>query len=719
MDPLEQWPFRVQRSTAHTIAVVVGLAVLAGGCGAFHSEPAVRRHAGLDVLLITIDTLRADAVGAYGNSRASTPSIDRLAAAGVRFADAHAHNVTTLASHANILSGRYPTDHGVRDNSGFRFPATIDTLATVLKARGYRTGAFVSAYPLDSRFGLDRGFDAYDDSFVDAQPRPAFLEQERRGAETVALAKRWLDAGAKDQPYFCWVHLYEPHFPYAPPEPFASRFLADPYLGEVAAVDAAIAPLLESIAATRNGRQPLVVLTADHGESLGEHGETTHGIFAYEATLSVPLIMFQPELFKPRVVKEPARHVDVFPTILDALAIRVPDALAGRSLLTLASGVSADSAHTDRSSQPIYFEALSANVNRGWAPLGGLIRDRMKYIDLPIPELYDLQRDSNEQQNLADSQPQRVEEMRSLLNTFRASDRRAERRPEAADALERLHSVGYTSAVVAPTTRYTEADDPKRLIGLDAMLQDVLRLYLAGDLRAAIARCRELVERRPTMAVSLLELAHLERESGNLAAGIDALRRAAALTPEDAQTMSLLAAYLTQAGRAREAVDLLEPYSRREPADPQVLTSRAMALAAAGRTSDALSTLEQARRHDPTNAMLHVESGTVYLMAGDRAHAREEFQAALALNPAAARAHSSLGVIASEDGRTDEAIAQWRDALNADPREAGKLFAFTEFLRQKGRDAEARPFLELFVASASQQQYAREVERARQWLGRP
>jgi len=706
----------VQRSTAHTPAIVVGLAVLAAGCGAFHPEPAVRRHAGLDVLLITIDTLRADAIGAYGNRRAATPSIDRLAAAGVRFADAHAHNVTTLASHANILSGRYPTDHGVRDNSGFRFPTGVDTLATVLKARGYRTGAFISAYPLDSRFGLDRGFDVYDDSFVDAQPRPAFLEQERPGTETVALAKRWLDAGAKDQPYFCWVHLYEPHFPYAPPEPFASRFSGDPYLGEVAAVDAAIAPLVESIAATPNGRQPLVVLTADHGESLGEHGETTHGIFAYEATLRVPLIVFQPELFKPRVVIEPARHVDVLPTILDALEIRVPDALAGRSLLTLAAGVSAEAAHADQSSQPIYFEALSGNLNRGWAPLNGLIRDRMKFIDLPIPELYDLQRDANEQQNLAGSQPQRVEEMRALLNPFRANDRRAERRPETADAVERLRSVGYTSAVVRPSARYTEADDPKRLIGLDAMLQDVLRLYLAGDLRTAIARCRELVERRPTMAVSLLELAHLERESGNLAAGIDALRRAAALTPEDAQTMSLLAAYLTQAGRAREAVDLLEPYSRREPPDPQVLTSRAMALAAAGRTTDALSTLEQARRHDPTNAMLHVESGTVYLMAGDRVHAREEFQAALAINPGAARAHSSLGAIASDEGRTDEAIAHWRQALEADPREAEKLLAFAEFLR--GRGADARPYLALFVASASPQQYGRQIERAREWLRR-
>jgi len=705
----------LRSTTVHALGIVLALAAVAGACGS-HTESAVRRHAGLDVLLITIDTLRADAIGAYGNRRASTPAIDRLAASGVRFADAHAHNVITLASHANILSGRYPTDHGVRDNAGFRFPTGVDTLATLLKARGYRTGAFVSAYPLDSRFGLDRGFDVYDDSFVDAQPRPAFLEQERRGAETVALARRWLDAGAKDQPSFCWVHVYEPHFPYAAPEPFASRFSGDPYLGEVAAVDAAIAPLVESVVAARDGRQPLVVLTADHGESLGEHGEATHGIFAYEATLSVPFIVFQPELFKPRVVTEPARHIDVLPTILDALAIHPPDALPGQSLLPFAAGVSADLAHADASAAPIYFEALSGNLNRGWAPLHGVIRDRLKYIDLPIPELYDLRRDPNEQQNLAAFQPRHVEEMRRFLDTIGANGQRSERRPESAEARQRLRSLGYASAAVRPATRYTEADDPKRLIGLDAMLQDVLRLYLAGDLRAAISRCRELVERRPTMAVALLELAHLERESGNLPAGIDALRRAAALTPEDTQTLSLLATYLTQAGRAREAVDLLEPYSRREPPDPQVLASRALALAAAGRITDALSTLARARQQDPASAMLRVESGTVYLMAGDRAHAREEFQSALALNPAAARAHSSLGVMASEEGHVDEAVAHWGEALKADPREAEKLLAFADLQRQRGHQIEARPYFELFVASASPQQYGREIQRARQWL---
>jgi arylsulfatase A-like enzyme/predicted negative regulator of RcsB-dependent stress response len=712
-----------QRRLDAAAKVLILLAFAPGLLRCSHSTTAVRREPGLNVLLITVDTLRADAIGAYGNSRASTPSIDRLAAAGIRFVDAHAHSVTTLPSHANILSGKYPTDHGVRDNSGFRFPITVDTLATLLKARGYRTGAFVSGFPLDSRFGLDRGFDVYEDRFVDAQPRPAFLEQERRGTETVALARHWIDGGPKDKPYLCWVHLYEPHFPYAPPEPFASRFPNDPYLGEVAAADAALTPLVEPLigATAADGSaqgqdssfgRTLVVLTGDHGESLGEHGEATHGIFAYEATLRIPLIVFQPHLFTPRVVGEPVRHVDLLPTILDALAVQVPESLAGRSLLPVVAG----DARASAPAAPIYFEALSGNLNRGWAPLRGMIRNRLKYIDLPVPELYDLQRDPDEGHNLVESSPQQAEQMRAILEALRPSDGRAEHRAETADARQRLRSLGYMTAAVTSPARYAESDDPKRLIGLDTLLQDVVRLYLAGDLPAALARCRELVDRRPTMAVSLLELAHLERERGNLPEAIAALRRAAALNPDDTQTMSLLAAYLTQAGRAKDAVDLLEPYSRREQPDLEVLTSRALALAAAGRPRDALSTLAQARRQDPSNAMLRVEAGTVYLMAGDRERAREEFEAALALNGNVARAHSSLGVIAAADGRADQAIAHWKQALNADPQEVGKLVAFGEFLRQSGHEADARPYFELFVASASPPRYAREIERARHWL---
>ena len=215
------------------------------GCAGSPPPPATRAP---NVLLITIDTLRADAIGAYGNRTRATPWMDRLAAAGVRFETAHAHNVVTLPSHANILSGLYPTDHGVRDNAGFRFPATIPTLATILKERGYATGAFISAFPLAARFGLARGFDVYEDSFVDATPRTPLLEQERSGADTVALARRWLDAHA-GQRTFVWLHLFEPHAPYEPPQPFASRFEGNPYAGDVAAADAALDPLLRPLLA--------------------------------------------------------------------------------------------------------------------------------------------------------------------------------------------------------------------------------------------------------------------------------------------------------------------------------------------------------------------------------------------------------------------------------------------------------------------------------------
>ncbi len=275
----------------------------------------------VNVLLVTIDTLRADALGASGNPKASTPWMDRIAALGLRFDRAHAHNVVTLPSHANILSGRYPFVHGVRDNAGFRFPDTVDTLATVLKGRGYRTGAFVSAFPLKARFGLARGFDEYDDRLSGAA-RPAFLEQERSGAETVAKARTWLGRESS-APTFCWVHLYEPHFPYTPPEPFASKFADNPYAGEVAAADAALGTLVGPILDAGSSSRTVIVLTADHGESLGEHGEATHGIFAYEATLHVPLIVYAAGSVRPGVRSDLVRHVDIMPTVLALLHLPV------------------------------------------------------------------------------------------------------------------------------------------------------------------------------------------------------------------------------------------------------------------------------------------------------------------------------------------------------------------------------------------------------------
>src|SRR6185503_885583 len=291
--PAQPW----WRRPAVLIPLLLAGASLAAAASLHSRRPlaALTRQPGLDVLLITIDTLRADAVGAYGSTTGATPLIDRLARAGVVFRQAHAHNVVTLPSHANILSGHLPFEHGVRDNAGFRFPAGTATLATLLKAAGYRTGAFVSAFTLDSRFGLDRGFDVYDDQL--AGP-----------ADTVAAAQRWLAQG-DGRPTFCWIHLYDPHAPYVPKEPFASRFAGTPYVGEVAAADAALEPVLGPLLEAA-APHTLVVLTADHGESLGEHGERTHGLFAYEATLRVPLILFAPSVVPAAVVDSLAGHDD-------------------------------------------------------------------------------------------------------------------------------------------------------------------------------------------------------------------------------------------------------------------------------------------------------------------------------------------------------------------------------------------------------------------------
>jgi choline-sulfatase len=670
---------------------------------------AVRREAGLSVLLVTIDTLRADALGAYGNRDALTPWTDRLAASGVRFDAAHAHNVTTLPSHANILSGRYPFDHGVRDNSGFRLPQGIETLATLLAARGYRTGAFVSGFPVASRFGLRRGFEVYDDAFVGALARPAFRLEERRGADTVALARRWLEA-ERGRPFFCWVHLYEPHYPYEPPEPYATRFRGDPYHGEVAAADAALGPLLEPIlAAGRTGRT-LVVLTADHGESLGEHGEATHGILAYEATLRVPLVLYLPRLCPPRVVPDLVRHVDLLPTILDALALPVPEGLPGTSLLPLAAGAS---------SGPVtsYFEALAGQLDRGWAPLYGVLHDRAKYVDLPIPELYDLDRDPAEARNVAATQPGELETLRSRLAPLRAADRGIAPQRESADVLDRLRSLGYVSAGPSPAKeRYTEDDDPKRLIELDGLLREVRGLYLEGNVKAALERCRELVRRRPQMAVSLLYLAHIEREAGNLPAGVSALEQALAVNPGDTTTLSLLGAYLTQAGRAAEAVALLSGPAQRPEPDPEVLRSLALAQGRLGRGKEAVATLARAREVDPQNVQLLVDLGTVHLMAGEAGLAREAFEAALLQNPGVARAHSSLGFMDAQAGRAEPALAHLKKALAFDPRECQTLLALTSLTFRREGAAGARPYLELFVESAPRTPCAASEPRARALL---
>jgi len=695
------------RATAWVLLVC---AAVSAGC---HRAPQLARDPTQNVLLVTIDTLRADAIGAAGNAAASTPWIDRLSLGGVRFDQAHASTVVTLPSHANILSGVYPFRHGVRENAGFRFPETTETLATVLRARGYRTGAFVSAFPLDSRFGLTRGFDLYDDRFPKSDAT-AFRVPERRGADTVAAAVRWIESGsaagtAGDRPWFAWVHVYEPHFPYAPPEPYASRYADRPYFGEVAAADAALAPLLQRALDTASPRPTLVVLTGDHGEALGEHGERTHGLFAYEATLHVPLILYQRRLLTPRVVAAPVRHVDILPTILDAIGAPLPASLDGQSLLSLAAGETPAPTVT-------YFESLSASINRGWAPLHGVARGSLKYIDLPIPELYDVAADPAEAHDLSAALPAEMRELQTLLAELRSADRGAAPGRERADTREQLRSLGYVTGAAPPKPQYSDADDPKRLIAIDREIEEVVSKYQHGDLRGAIALGERVARERPDMPLSLVHLAFLYNEAGDHARATASIRRALALNPAATDVAALAGAYLTEAGHADEAVAVLKPYVAAPHPDVDVVNAYGVALATAGRTREALDVFARARAADPSSGLADSNIGTIYLMQGDRGGAAAAFRKALAADPTLARAYNGLGVIAAEQGDFTAAVEAWQHAVALDPRDYQALYNLGDVLIRIGRSAEARPYWERYLSIVPSSVDVRDRDNVRRWL---
>ncbi|HEY6547411.1 MAG TPA: sulfatase-like hydrolase/transferase [Vicinamibacteria bacterium] len=690
------------------LVAVVGV-VLALRGGSVGPAP-VRRDPARSVLLVTIDTLRADALGSYGHKTVATPVMDRLAAQGVRFEQAHAQNVVTLPSHANILTGRYPLDHGIRDNAGFRVPSGTPTLATLLGKAGYRTAAFVSAFPLDSRFGLDRGFEVYDDRLGDPESRTAFVMQERPGKQAVDAARAWL-AEQGEAKTFVWLHLYEPHFPYVPPEPFKSRFANDLYHGEVSYTDALLQPLLDPLLDESRAPRSLVILTADHGEGLGEHGEATHGIFAYETTLRVPLILHAPGLLRARVVGERVRHIDLLPTVMDVLGLETPPGLPGRSLLAAANGHPLAPA-------PSYFEAMSSALNRGWAPLAGLAREDRKLIDLPIPELYDLAADPRETKNLAASEPQLLDELRTQLTRLREADPGLTRQEESAETRERLRALGYLASASAPAAKrsYTDADDPKNLIRLDTVLQEVVTLYQAGDIGSALLRAQAVVAERPDMSLALQQLGFLQREAGEIEAAVASLRRAVAASPEDTSAAALLGAYLNEAGRPREAAEVLRVYAAHPEPDLDVLMPLGAALTQSGRPREAIATFEKALAIDPTNAQAKANLGTVYLTTRDYAKAKTVLEASLALDPDVSRAHNALGVIAAETGRTEDAIRHWRRAVELNPYEWDTVFNLGKVLRQAGRPEEARPYLERFLQQAPRALYGPDLGQVAAWL---
>lgn len=697
------------RALPRSVVALAAAAALAWGAWSWFSPP-FRLPSGPDrnVLIVTIDTLRADALGAYGG-RASTPHLDALAAQGARFSFAHAHAVVTLPSHTSIMTGQYPYVHGVRDNSGYRVPANAVTLATTLRAAGFSTGAFVGGFPLDQRFGLGRGFDTYDDRISEVGTTVDFALPERRADAVVSAATAWV--GQQSSKWLAWVHVFDPHAPYQPPPEYASRYPDSLYAGEVAWTDAALGPLVEALA--RESRPTLVIITSDHGESLGEHGELTHGIFAYEATLRVPLIVAEvvPGATRPTrgvTVASPARHVDLLPTVLDAVGVTPAEGLAGRSLRDAIAG-------RDDGDRPGYFEAMTATLGRGWAPLRGVLSGTEKYIDLPIPELYALADDPREQRNIAPRATQRVDVMLNTLRTFSVAPP-APPGEETAVVMERLQALGYIGGTGRPPTRdrHREADDPKQLIALDQLLHEAGDLFARGRLPEAAQRFADVIARRPDTADAYRYLAFVQWEAGRPGEAIATLERALArgITHRDVRVK--LGLYLAQAGEAVRAITILESMPLD---DSEVLNALGIAYGQSGRADDARRTFERALAVDPTSGLAHQNLATLHLRARNLAAAEAELHLALSIDPTLPGAHTALGVVLSQTGQQTEALTAWRRAIALDPTELDALYNLTVQLFAIGQIEDARRMGDRYLAAAPPALAAGDIARVQALMG--
>ena len=686
-----------------------------------------------DVVLVTIDTLRADAVGFAGNTQAETPHLDRLAASGWVFERAHGHSVMTLPSHANLLTGQLPFQHGVRDNAGFVLPEGVATAAEAFAGAGFRTAAFVAAFPLDARYGLDRGFEVYDDSYPEGATR-GFSVAERSGAEVVAGAIAWWRQH-RDERRFLWVHLYEPHAPYEPPEPFAGRFAGAPYLGEVAASDAYVGRLLAEVAPAGAPSNVLVVVTSDHGEALGDHGEETHGLFAYEATLAVPLLFWSEALEEARV-EAPVRHIDVLPTMLEAAGVdgaSTPD-IAGRSLWRApaqgtAGAAGSENALTARNAGATYFEALHTNLQRGWAPLRGVIAPvrseagsggerLLKYVSLPLPELYDLSADAAEARNLRESNPAALAELAALLPAESVW-------PPAAGAVNEderraLQSLGYLSSsggARLPRT-YGEQDDPKRLVELDRLIHTYSEAYQNGRLERAEALARAMIERRPQMGLGYFSLAQTLLDLGRIEEAlrvmIDAERRQ--LAPLTLQRQ--LALTLSQVGRHGDAARLMERHA--DSRDPDTLNVLGLVLAEAGETVRAREVLQRSLEADGRNPEARQNLALTALHERNWPLGEGEARTALGLNSGLSLAWNYLGIALFNQQRVGDAIGAWQQSLELDPGDLDVLYNLATVAAGAGRPEVAKPALERFVREASAPalsgRYAAEVAAARSLL---
>jgi len=725
----------------------VTLLSLAAALGCFEG-PGAQSGAGPErIVLLTIDTLRADHVGCYGAETAQTPTLDGIAARGVRFHHAISPAPLTLPSHATLLTGLNPPQHGVRDNSIFRLAEDIPTLAEGLRAAGYATAAFVGALVLDSRHGLDRGFETYGDHMgVGAMGEGSAQFPSRSADAVVDEALGWLETAPRR--FLLWVHVFDPHANYDPPAPFRAAFPNSPYDGEVAFADSELGRLLRAVEARWPDGGTLVVATSDHGESLGEHHALTHGLAVYDTTQRVPLLMAGPGIPSGLVVENVVRLADLTPTLLAMAGLPELPRTSGADLRPLLRG-------EDSGPRVAYLETLATRFLFDWSPLFGVRTERYKYIHAPRPELYDLERDPGERSNIAGAKPDRVRALERLLSRELADARALE--PIAAPTdldRQRLEALGYgvrdlraelgeevrpggadPKDKVAVARAYFRAQqlsredrDVEALAVLDGAGEEpgILFATLRAKLLLALGRAEEAerVARRaiaqgsrgdtahmalgralmlqgrfdeaseameravslnPTRATPLLGLAELHRERGDFDRAEELYRRALTTPDGSVRARLLLAALLLEGQRFDEADGLLaEVPAGVQPSVPEVLRL-AQAEVVAGREQRALVRLREAAGRKPDSVPLAFAHSELAYRLRDTEGQLAAAEHALRLEPDSPVGQNNLAwVLLESDGDLNRALALSQSACAALPHDANFLDTLASLHLRRG-----------------------------------
>ncbi len=648
------------------VAVLAGTAAWWWSVGRAANSSPRSANRPLNVLLVTADTVGADQLGTYGNRVIATPRLDALAASGILFENASTVAPLTLPAHASIMTGTYPMAHGVRDNGIFYARADQPTLADTLKNAGYATGAFVGAFVLDSRWGLDRGFDRYVDDFDLSEGVLVSPDMVRhRGETVVSNAQRWL-GDVKGGPFFAWVHLFDSHAPYDPPEPYRGRYGNagwGRYHAEVAHVDDLVGQLLDWLAQNGLDETTAVVAVGDHGESLGRHGEQSHGFFVYDATIRVPFIVRVPGHASGIRVPTQVSLIDVMPTVLEALQLAIPPSVQGRSLLGLPSAREADS------DVEAYSETYNPRYEYGWSELKSLRTNSFHFIDAPRAELYDVRADPAEQNDLAAVRGDLVGRYKKVLDALVVSASAGSRQPGPnhidAGTRERLAALGYVSGAVR--SERNTAVDPKDKIELVNLIKEAGADLKSGRLDHAFERIQAVLAADSDILAAYNVLGNLHLKKGERAQALQAFQQALARDPNYRPALFNVAVLYRDLNRPLEAADALQRLLALDPRDRDVLLRLGQAALDAGDGREAQTFFDLVLVQNRDSSEAETGLGTAALLRGDLDTADKHFTRAAALQPASQDAHYNLGVVHHRRGDLARAEAEYRRETQTHP----------------------------------------------------